>query len=182
MDILVTKRLTLRSPLDVDAEAICAVMQNKNITRMLTPVPNPYTLSDAQKWIDNASRNDAAYHFCIYREKLLGAVSVNPGVDGHFTLGYWLDESVWREGYMSEAARAAISHAFQKSGADEIYSGAYEDNPASMAVLVKLGFEAAETKTHYNPTRKCHVTCNHVVLTRARFESIFGSFEPSLAA
>lgn len=182
MDILVTKRLTLRSPLEVDAEAICAAMQNTNVSRMLTPVPHPYSIKDARKWIDVTSKDENASHFSIYRQKLLGVVSVGVDADGEFNLGYWLNEWAWGNGYMAEAARAALSHSFKKSGTDKIYSGSYADNHASRAILAKLGFEDSGTKTNFNPTRQCHVTCNRVVLTRQKFESLFGALDVGMAA
>ncbi len=182
MDILVTRRLTLRPPLEVDAEAITAGLQNPNVTRMLTRVPSPYYEGDALAWIkQNGSRSDAAF-FSIYREKFLGAVSIVPAEDGAMDLGYWLDQSAWGQGFMSEAARAVTSHAFRKFGLDEITSGAYEDNRASMAVLIKLGFEPTGDAIHSNPTRGCDVKCNRMVLPRSRFEQIFGSLDSNVAA
>ena len=50
------------------------------------------------------------------------------------------------------------------------------------ATLEKLGFEPDRAIVDHNPTRKCDVTCNQVVLTRERFESLFGSLDTSAAA
>ena len=108
MEILVTKRLTLRPPLEVDAEAITEAFQNPNITRNLTNVPNPYGLQDALSWVERSSDAAKAAHFCIYREKLLGVVSISASKDNIYQLGYWLGEDVWGKGYMTEAARAAL--------------------------------------------------------------------------
>ena len=54
MDILVTRRLTLRPPLEVDAEAITSALQNKDVTRMLANVPNPYGHNHAISYIKKA--------------------------------------------------------------------------------------------------------------------------------
>ena len=182
MDILVTRRLTLRPPLDVDADAIATALQNKDVTRMLTNVPNPYGLGDAVNWIKRVDEDKHSAYFSIYRQKFLGVVSVQTSEDGEADLGYWLDRSAWGQGFMSEAARATVSHAFRKFGFETISSGAYEDNRASMAILRKLGFEADGARPHFNPTRNCQVSCNRVVLTRSRFEQLFGSLETSVAA
>lgn len=186
MDILVTRRLTLRLPLDVDAEAITDALQDTNVSRMLSNVPSPYNHEDAVKWIKKTQKHAAAnsgdVSFCIYRHKFLGVVSVTTNDDGVPALGYWLERSAWGQGFMSEAARATVSHAFRKFGYDKIVSGAYEDNRASMTILEKLGFEPQGAIVDHNETRKCDVTCNQVVLTRARFEQLFGSLETSAAA
>ena len=182
MDILVTRRLTLRPPLDVDAEAITAGLQDANVSRMLSNVPNPYTVVEANKWIKKTQNAKGDLYLCIYRHKFLGVVTIRKNEDGVANLGYWLEQSAWGQGFMSEAARAAVSHAFRKFGYDRIVSGAYEDNRASMTILEKLGFEPDRAIVDHNPTRKCEVTCNKVVLTRERFESLFGSLDTSAAA
>ena len=182
MDILVTKRLTLRPPLEVDAEAISNALQNPKISRMLTSVPSPYVPSDALEWINKCGSERDALHFCIYRQNLLGVVSVRPNAKGKIDLGYWLDEPVWGNGFMTEAARATLSYAFTKLGCNEIESGAYQDNPASLAVLEKLGFEPTGEATHSNVTRKCDVICKRSVLSKTRFEQMFGPLEGKEAA
>ncbi len=182
MDILVTRRLTLRPPLDVDAEAITAALQDTNVTRMLPNVPSPYGIEDAVKWIKQAQNKSNNLHFCIYRQKLLGVVSIRQTGSGLPDLGYWLERSAWGQGFMSEAARATVSHAFREFGYDRIVSGAYEDNRASMTILEKLGFQAEGAIVDHNATRKCDVTCNRMVLTRDRFEQMFGALDTSAAA
>ncbi len=183
MDILVTRRLTLRPPLEVDAEAITAAFQNSNITRNLTTVPSPYMLEDALDWIEKCRSDHNALHYCIYRQSLLGVASVSLNKDGEYDLGYWLDEPHWSNGYVTEAARAVLSQAFRKLGPDVIGSGAYDDNPGSLAVLDKLGFEdSGVVEKHTNPTRGEDVTCLKRSLSRERFERLFGPLDPAQAA
>ncbi|MEE9313496.1 MAG: GNAT family N-acetyltransferase [Rhizobiaceae bacterium] len=181
MDILVTKRLTLRPPLDVDAEAITAALQNTNVTRMLSAAPQPYGISDAQSWINRWQDKQDKTCFVIYSQKLMGVVSVEAD-NNTANLGYWLDEPHWSQGYMSEATRAVVSHVFRKHGYDEITSGAYEDNPGSQRVLEKLGFEQTEISPHFNKTRNCEVSCKQAKLTRSTFENLFGSLDETKAA
>ena len=52
MDILVTKRLTLRPPLEVDIDDIAEFIGNWNVSRMLARVPHPYFPKDAEDWIE----------------------------------------------------------------------------------------------------------------------------------
>ncbi|MDB5553639.1 MAG: acetyltransferase, partial [Rhizobium sp.] len=46
-----TGRLTLRRPEPRDAEAISASLANYRVARMLTRVPQPYHLEDAEEWL-----------------------------------------------------------------------------------------------------------------------------------
>jgi len=46
-----TGRLTLRRPAAKDAEAIAAALANYRVSRMLTRVPQPYHLEDAEDWL-----------------------------------------------------------------------------------------------------------------------------------
>ena len=182
MDILVTRRLTLRPPLDVDAEEIAAALQNKDVTRMLANVPNPYGFDDAVSYIKKLGKQNDAVYLGIHRQKLIGLVSIRPTEDRSHDLGYWLERSAWGNGFMSEATRAAVSHAFRKLYLESMTSGAYEDNRASISILHKLGFEPDGEHLDHNPTRDCKVTCKRMILTRQRFEQIFGSLETNVAA
>ncbi len=143
MDILVTKRLTLRPPLEVDIDDIAEFIGNKNVSRMLARVPYPYFRKDAEWWIEHVSRNiDAGLDmaFTIHRERLIGAITVE-GFDGVPKLGYWLAEPYWGKGFATEAAAAVLSHAFKTRDVERIASGVFTDNHGSLNVQKKLGFK-----------------------------------------
>lgn len=182
MDILVTRRLTLRPPLEVDADAIFHGINNPKVGRMLTRVPSPYTLKDTKDWIAKSTADANSLIFTIHRQNLLGVVSLEDNGEDVPDLGYWLVEPHWGQGIMTEAARALLSHAFRKLDCDAIQSGAYEDNYGSQKVLDKLGFEPTGTAKHHCLTRGVDVTCNRVSLSRRKFEQMFGSLETDQAA
>ena len=60
---------------------------------------------------------------------------------GEPTLGYWLGRPFWGRGLMSEAAGGAVDWYFGAYGSAALFSGAFEDNPASLRIQEKLGFE-----------------------------------------
>lgn len=70
----------------------------------------------------------------------LGFVSLNPGEDNAFDLGYCLDFRQHGRGYALEACRAALRHAFEQLGAARITSGTARDNAPSCRLLGRLGF------------------------------------------
>ncbi len=54
-------------------------------------------------------------------------------------IGWWLARRFWSRGLASEAARAALHDAFQRTGVDRVISIAEEANIASIRIMVKLG-------------------------------------------
>lgn len=61
----------------------------------------------------------------------------NPNVR---SLGYWIAEEHWGNGYMSEAVYAVVNHVFRKLGFEILTADCYPHNPASRRVLEKSGF------------------------------------------
>ena len=179
MDILITSRLTLRPPLDVDAESIAHALANPRVAGKLSKVPADYALSDAQEWIAASKGKPCLY--TIHREQLMGAVEVYDAAERP-VLGYWLAEPFWGQGYMTEAARAVLARAFRRYNTDEIGSYAVTSNQASLRVMEKLGFEQFDTGTVFIPSKGEGYPTVKTKLTRAAFEARFGALETSKAA
>lgn len=179
MEVLVTRRLTLRPPLQVDAESMAAALSNPNVARNLSKVPHPYSLAEAEKWIRSKANEPCV--FTIHREQLAGVVSIIDGPDMP-KLGYWLAEPFWGNGFMTEAARAALAHAFRRFDVDSIGSYAIADNQPSLNIMAKLGFEEVGKGTVFNITRGEGYPTIKTEVTRAGFENLFGSLENTQAA
>ena len=179
LDVLVTKRMTLRPPLTVDAESIATALSNPNVSRNLSKVPAPYALSDAQEWISANGKKPCL--FTLHREQLMGVAQVRDGAEMPM-LGYWLAEPFWGKGYMSEAVRAVLAHAFRHYDVDIIGSYAFIDNPASLKIMEKMGFEQSGKGTMFNPTRGEGVPTIKTELLRENFEQRFGRLQEQRAA
>ena len=171
-NVLVTRRLTLRRPLAIDAESMAQALSNPKVSRNLAKVPHPYTVDDAIAWIKANTNNPCVY--TIHRERLIGVVSIANGPDMP-KLGYWLDEGAWGQGFMTEAARAAIAQAFRVFDADAIGSYAIADNDPSLNIMAKLGFEHTGSGTVFNHTRGEGYPTIKTTLDRSVFERNFGS-------
>lgn len=183
MDILVTKRLTLRPPLEVDAEALYRHFQNQNVTRNLGRPPHPYTLEHAVEFVEKFAERTDHCTFTIHRERLIGGIGVDSREGEEIpSLGYWLAEPWWGKGYISEAARAVIAYAFRRFDCDRIAADAIDDNPGSLRVLEKLGFRVVGAGTLFQAVRDCEVATVKTELTRDAFEARFGSLENGMAA
>ena len=155
---LTSNRLILRDVRLSDAKSIAKHANNLNVTKNLLVVPHPYSVKDAMffirsnlKKIRSKKRKDYSLAITLKRkDEVIGVVSIN-SVDsfhGTATLGYWLSEEYWRQGIMSEAARAIIDFAFKKLKLRRINVSAFTMNPASNGLIRKLGF------THEGTSRK----------------------------
>jgi RimJ/RimL family protein N-acetyltransferase len=153
MDILVTKRLTLRPPLEVDLDDIAEFIGNPNVSRMLARVPYPYFRKDAEDWLGHVTAEiDAGQQmaFTIHRERLIGAVTLSAFDEGAPALGYWLAEPAWGKGYATEAAAAILAHAFNARQVEMVRASVAKSNPASLNVQTKLGFKLAGEKNTWS--------------------------------
>lgn len=141
---VITERLVLRPYERRDEDRIAELMNNWNVVRMLAMPPFPYTRQDARDYLDLVcGRTPEPENFtsaiAIGRD-LVGAIGVGPRNDAP-SIGYWLGEPYWGQGYMTEAMWAATRLFFSASAWDRLGSGIFADNPASLAVQRKLGFE-----------------------------------------
>ena len=77
-------------------------------------------------------------------ERLLGAITLDhirrgPAQSG--TIGYWIGQPHARHGYMREAIRALVHHAFTELDLSRIEAACLPENTASRGVLEKSGFK-----------------------------------------
>lgn len=70
---------------------------------------------------------------------------------------------------MTEAARAFLAYVFDAQPGDEIYSGAFADNVASLRVQENLGFVRDGETMLYSRPRQAEFAHVNTVLTRAAF-------------
>lgn len=168
MHILVTRRLTLRQPSTLDAEDIALWLSNWAVARMLARVPFPYAEADAEDWITSLAGDPDAMVYTIHRERLIGIVSIE-GEGPEPELGYWIAEPWHGRGFVTEAARALIGHAFATRDIAAVRSSAFVDNPASQRVQRKLGFAVCGGGSAWSVPRNEMVSLVKSRLTRAAF-------------
>ncbi|WCP71156.1 MULTISPECIES: GNAT family N-acetyltransferase [Sphingomonas] len=145
-----TERLTLRPGWTEDVPALHAAMGHEAVVRNLSRAPWPYTLSDAEAFVAGWQGN-AGPTFLIFahdrgRCDLIGGIGIGPLGDVPHMLGYWITPSAWGRGYATEAGRAALDIA-ATLGIGRVEAGHYVDNPASGAVLRRLGFAPTGTRS-----------------------------------
>lgn len=173
-----TPRLNLRKLKPEDQYRIAAAMQDIRVVRMLTSVPVPYASDDALDWIrlwEGGEMNGWAYAITFDGGALEGCITIEWREAGDRTgwhLGYWLSPSHWGDGYMTEAVGAIVERFFGRMMGETLFAGAIADNPASLKVQDKLGFQVTGTSDVYSHSRGAMV---RVIDT----EVTFGSFMPA---
>ncbi len=146
---LSTERLSLRPLEPEDADALHRLVNDWEVTRTLAVVPFPYPRPLADEWIASTREElarGAAYHLAVTgregeQELLVGVVGLRIDRGSRLgTLGYWVGRRFWGHGVASEAAGRLARWAFANLDLDRIGASVAADNPASAAVLRRIGF------------------------------------------
>ncbi|KMW57581.1 50S ribosomal protein acetyltransferase [Candidatus Rhodobacter oscarellae] len=133
-----TARLALRMLRPEDAPWIAREIANPAVHRWLTSPPCPYTEQDGREFIEMFQDNPR-YRVITQGGAPLGVISMGDTKGPSYELGYWLRQSAWGQGIMSEAARALVDWHWQRSKAPLI-SGWVKGNAGSAQILTQLGF------------------------------------------
>lgn len=142
-----TRRLFLRPAWAQDARALVGAMACWDVVKNLARVPWPYAMADAEDFLARCASTPAAPRFLIFARTgadpiLVGGIGLDRDESDEVEIGYWIARDHWGRGYATEAGRAVIELAFDGLRLPELTAGHFVDNPASGAVLKKLGFAA----------------------------------------
>ncbi|MBN9668703.1 GNAT family N-acetyltransferase [Labrenzia aggregata] len=146
------------------------------VSRMLSVVPHPYSVEDAETWFlqtEGQTGNGERVFAIELDSRAAGAVSVGKPAEAP-EFGYWLGRSYWGRGFMTEAGRAALAWLFETTDTQTVMSGALDENTASLNVLSKLGFTGAHTYSLSVKSRGETLPGMRVQLSRERFETLKG--------
>ena len=143
-----TPRLFLRPAWAEDAPAVARAIGEYDIVKNLGRAPWPYTLADAETFVAGGVRQPGEASFLIFARvakampALVGSIGFGRflGPEHEIELGYWIARDAWGHGVASEAGRAVLRLAFLGLRLPRLAAGRFVDNPASGAVLRKLGF------------------------------------------
>jgi RimJ/RimL family protein N-acetyltransferase len=139
MPILVTERLTLRPFRRNDAPEFARLAGDRQVAVMTSDIPYPFSPAQAMAWL-RPVRGEVRFAI-IRQEQLIGGAGFYRRASGMAELGFWLGRAWWGQGYATEATRAVVQYGFKRRRLPGFSSAHFVDNPASAAVLGKLGFE-----------------------------------------
>lgn len=173
-----TDRLRLRCPEPRDAEALAALM-NEAISARLASWPVPYTPLMAADRIAGVRMAAAALRslpLVIERRAdgaVLGWISISraPGDDRTALITYWLGEAFQGEGYMREAAPAALDRAFALMDVQRVRAAVQADNGPSLSVARLLGMVPLGEGRIWCPARGQEEACLWFELARPGAEA-----------
>jgi RimJ/RimL family protein N-acetyltransferase len=121
-----------------------ACQQSQSLARITRRVPHPYTIEDANNFLQGSIAGLPRIHFCIdIGGEAVGGIGLRPGEDVHrhtAEFGYWLAEEFWGQGIMSEIVPAFVDYCFKEFSLNRIFAMPHSNNPASARVLEKAGF------------------------------------------
>ena len=129
-----------------DAQALSRHADNRKIWRNVRDhFPSPYTLADAELWIDRVlTSGEPETQFAIdVGGEAVGGVGVFLQEDvsrRSAEIGYWLGEAHWGRGIMTEVIRRFTAHAFDAYDLLRVYALVFEWNQPSCRVLEKAGY------------------------------------------
>jgi [ribosomal protein S5]-alanine N-acetyltransferase len=128
-----------------DKEPLATLANNKKIwDNVRDYMPYPYTLKDAEEFIDFCKKENPSMTFAIeYQSQFAGVIGLVKQTDIYrhsAEIGYWLGEPFWNKGIMTQAVRQLVDYGFQNIGLVRIYTGVFDYNKASQRVLEKAGF------------------------------------------
>lgn len=129
---------------------------NPEIARYMTNrFPYPYTKKNAEDFIAFARSHNPTRLFAIeVNEETVGGVGIHPQEDVHCKnaeLGYWIGAPFQGKGIITNVIQEIIVYAFEQFEINRIFGLVFGNNPASLRVLHKCGFEeeARFNKTIY---------------------------------
>ena len=128
-----------------DLDALVRHANNVNVAKQLRDrFPHPYTSSDARGFIDQVLATPPPSNFAIDAgDGAVGGIGFVPGTDIErysAEIGYWLGETFWGRGIVTEALSLVTDHAFVRFNLLRLFALPFADNLGSVRVLEKAGY------------------------------------------
>lgn len=154
---LQTPRLSLRPLRADDAPAMLRELSDVEVARETLNIPHPYSMARAEEFLADIPKRFEAGRGVVWAiverapdarvagaaaGALIGAVGLNlTRAHRRAELGYWIAKSRWGQGIATEASRAVMAYGFDTLGLHRIDAHHFVENPASGAVMRKLGMQ-----------------------------------------
>jgi RimJ/RimL family protein N-acetyltransferase len=155
---LVTERLLLRRFRAEDAALVELYVSDARVARMTERIPHPYPPGMARGFVTRAAAGtpgEASWAIDAGPDTsggLVGAITLRIAAPGSGRIGYWVAPAFWNTGYASEATAAVVKHA-GRLGLSELTARVFQDNAASVRVLMHSGFDYTGDGEAYSVAR-----------------------------
>jgi RimJ/RimL family protein N-acetyltransferase len=140
---IITDRLLLRPWEISDAPACFALASDSEVGPCCGWRPHR-SLEESREIIRNVLMAPDVYAIIESSSgALIGSLGLHPvknGAENELELGYWLGRPYWGRGYMPEAVRAALRHAFEELACPAVWCELFRENIRSHRVVESCGF------------------------------------------
>lgn len=139
-----TPRLLLRPATLRDAKQLARAFNDFEVTRATKTWPYPVTEEHARfrirQWRKVQGRSEFGF-LLVHQGRVIGSAGFAHRVGGVWSLGYGIAREAWGQGLMTEAIGAMCAFGFRTLRFNAIEADVFKDNPGSIAVLEKTGFD-----------------------------------------
>ncbi|CAN7461846.1 GNAT family N-acetyltransferase [Rhizobium sp. LjRoot254] len=170
-DAIELKRLVLRGLEEQDIVPMTALADNIRVAAKAWDMPQPYTISDAGRFLRRVREADDLTVFAITHrdhDAFLGCCKLEAGEDEtERQIGFWLGEAYWDRGYMTEALQGLVDHAFANAPRlTRLSADIQVVNPGARRVLEKCGFQYAGPGGRRDARLGCLMPVDHYCMDR----------------
>jgi RimJ/RimL family protein N-acetyltransferase len=139
-------KIRLRPLRYADRDLLASLANNKKIWNNLRDMfPHPYTLEEAEKFLDMVKQQEPLITFAIeYEFQFCGVIGLLLQQDVYrksAEIGYWIGEPYWGKGIVTKALTLATQYAFDTLELERLFANIFQGNEASKNVLEKCGFQ-----------------------------------------
>jgi RimJ/RimL family protein N-acetyltransferase len=148
LPIITTPRLVLRWISEDDIDSLYEIFSNPQVMRYWStvPLPNREAAAELQREIAEGNESEKMFKWGLaLRDSyiVIGTTTLfNLNLEnGRAELGYAMGHAYWGKGYMNEALKALVSHAFEVMGLRRLEADVDPRNATSIRTLERLGFQ-----------------------------------------
>lgn len=148
LPLIATPRLTLRWISEADVDSLFEIFSDPRVMRYWStgPLPNREAATELQREIAEGNESDIMLKWGVALNDgntVIGTTTLfNLNLDnGRAELGYAMASAYWGKGYMNEALKALVSHAFEVMDLRRLEADVDPRNVGSIRSLERLGFQ-----------------------------------------
>ncbi|GMQ98918.1 MAG: hypothetical protein BMS9Abin17_1454 [Acidimicrobiia bacterium] len=105
--------------------------------------PFPYTIRDAQQWMEIATAHDPPMHYAVFVDGVLlggvGGSAFSGEASGVVEIGWWLNPAYWGSGITTAAVATLVDEFFSRGDYVRLWAPVMKPNIASARVAEKVG-------------------------------------------
>ena len=148
-----TSRLVIRPIEQSEIAAFHAIAGRREVAENLASIPYPMSVETAREWLtERAFQNTPDFVAGIFGpdDTLVGCIGIS---DNPVTTYYFFASEYWGQGYATEVLNPFLDWCVNQFGITEIKVGVHRENPGSIKVLEKSGFQQTHATLFQPPFR-----------------------------